>query len=344
MPRNPEDCPDASLIWALVAGELNPAELVQLDAHLATCDDCLEVVSAAAADASASCVDEPSSAGQDGGETLAGRFEIVRFIARGGMGEVYEGLNRLSGEPVAIKCLTAGIDGDDTEALLRFTREGEILGQLNHRNIVRMLEIVHEGSQHHIVMEYVPGGSLRDLLWREGRLPRARALRIALSLADALACAHQLRIIHRDIKPENVLLAADGTPRLADFGLARMGEQRVTRTGALLGTVAYLSPEALRGQNPDERADIWGLGVMLFEMLAGRHPFKGDRPSAMVTAILRHPPPDLESVCPHTPPVLVQLINRMLEKEVDRRSSSMRHIRADIEAILNGTGSAGADS
>jgi serine/threonine-protein kinase len=213
------------------------------------------------------------------------------LLGRGGMGNVYRGVNSQTGEAVAIKVLKPEIVASDADLVTRFVREGQALRQLNHPNIVKMLAASEQDGQHYLVMEYVSGGSLHDLIAGAGPLPVSRVLEIALDLADALTRAHRLNIIHRDLKPPNVLLAADGTPRLTDFGLApQLDGPRTTQTGMIMGTVDYLSPEGCEGQPLDERADIWSFGVILFEMLSGERPFKGDSLLTTLTAILRQPP------------------------------------------------------
>lgn len=179
--------------------------------------------------------------------SIAERFEMGELLAVGGHGEVYLGRDAVTDKPVVIKGLRPELTTQDEEYLVRFQREGEILRQLNHPNIVQMLGMFQREGQQHIVMEYVPGGSLRQLLDKTGPLPLAQALAIALELADALSRAHHLGIIHRDLKPANILLAEDGTPRLTDFGVARLerSETNLTGTGALLGSRGYMSPEAL---------------------------------------------------------------------------------------------------
>jgi len=199
---------------------------------------------------------------------------------------------------VAIKALRPGVMSSDSEALARFLREGEALRQLSHPNIVQMIAAVEQGGLHFLVMEYVPGGSLRELLEQVGRLSVERAVEIALEVADALTRAHHLGIFHRDLKPSNVLLAEDGTPRLTDFGHAHLSNRpRLTQSGIIVGTVLYLSPEACRGERLDARADIWAFGVMLYEMLSGEVPFPGETFSAVLMAILGQPVPDLRC-CP----------------------------------------------
>lgn len=259
-------------------------------------------------------------------------------IGRGGMGDVYCATDQQTGKTVAIKHLRADVMTLDATSVQRFAREGEALRRLNHPNIVAVLDTIEEAGEHYIVMEYVPGGSLRELLGEAGQLPLERVLQIGLELADALTRAHHLHIIHRDIKPANVLLAADGTPRLTDFGVAHMGDlDRITETGLLTGTYAYVSPEACQGVVIDGRADIWSFGVVLYEMLAGRRPFEEAQLAATITAILTRPTPDLAQFRPDVPESLAALVYRMLEKERSRRVSSVRLVGAQLEAIIAGS-------
>ena len=179
-----------------------------------------------------------------GKQLIADRFELQDLLGRGGMGEVYRARDTQTGEAVAVKALNPEILARDPSLLERFIREGEALRQLNHPNIVRMIAAVEEDGRHYLVMEYIRGGSLQDLLSANGHLPNERVIQIGLDLADALTRAHRLGIIHRDLKPANVLLAEDGTPRLTDFGVAYMADSpHLTQTGVLVGTVDYLSPE-----------------------------------------------------------------------------------------------------
>jgi predicted ATPase/predicted Ser/Thr protein kinase len=274
-------------------------------------------------------------------QRIAHRFEIRDperdLLGRGSMGEVYRATDTHAGEPVAVKALDPRVVARDPDILERFVREGEALCQLNHPNIVRMIAAVEEKGRHYLVMEYVAGGSLHDLLEAQGSLPIPRVLEIALDLADALTRAHRLGIIHRDLKPANVLLAEDGTPRLTDFGIARVSEgPRLTETGILVGTPDFLSPEACNGQALDERTDIWAFGVLLFEMLTGETPFLGDNLTAKLTAILTQPVPDLAQRCPDAPEALIDLVYRMLEKDREGRIPSVRLVGAELEAILKG--------
>jgi serine/threonine protein kinase len=226
------------------------------------------------------------------GQIIGEQFEVGDFIRQGGMGAVYRGRDKHSGQTVAIKLLKANALTADPANVERFEREGQALRTLNHPNIVKMLAMVEQNNQHYLIMEYVSGGSLADLLEVQRQLPIPRLLEIALDLADALTRTHRLNIIHRDLKPANVLIAEDGTPRLTDFGVARIGNSDVTGTDQVVGTYNYLSPEALNGLPLDARADIWAFGVLLFEMLAGCKPFAADNLGALINTILTKPVPD----------------------------------------------------
>lgn len=269
-------------------------------------------------------------------DIIGGRYKPSMLLGRGGMGDVYQATDTQTGLAVAIKVLKPEVITRDPDVVARFTREGEALRQLNHPNIVTILDTLQEGQTHYIVMELVGGGNLAELLMRQAQLPVKRVLEIALELSDALTRAHHLKIIHRDIKPANVLLAEDGTPRLTDFGIARIGESHLTEVGITLGTMAYLSPEACRGEPIDVRTDIWSFGVVLYEMLAGRRPFEGERPATMLHAILTKPLPPLEETRPNLPVALVDLVYRMLEKNIEARIPRMRMVGAELEAIIDG--------
>lgn len=265
------------------------------------------------------------------------RYEYDRsnIIGQGGMGTVYRGTDTQTHSAIAIKYLHPDFVRSNPSMVERFRREGEALRELNHPNIVKMLDAGQCGDEHYLIMEFVNGGSLRDLLDSHKKLIVQRALYIALDLADALTRAHRLEILHRDIKPANVLIADDGTPRLTDFGVARVHTSNMTAEGTLIGTLAYLSPESLTGGTLDERHDIWAFGVMLYEMLTGTRPFASDMVAPLITEITTQPIPDLESIRPDIPIALVDLIYRMLQKDPDQRIRSVRVVGAELEAIIH---------
>lgn len=271
-------------------------------------------------------------------QRIGDRYEFDRttdVIGKGGMGTVYKGIDVLTGETVAIKQLKPDIIEDNPDFVERFEREAEALRRLNHPNIVTVITTIVDDNAHYLVMEYVGGGSLWDEMNTTKPMPIARVLQIALDLSDALTRAHRQKIIHRDLKPANILIAEDGTPRLTDFGVAQLRDKtRVTRTGAVVGTLNYLSPEALNGDPIDERTDIWAFGVLLYELLAGVNPFSDESTTALITAILTKEPTDIISLRPDTPPRLARLIGQMLTKDPNKRIDSIRKVGSELEDVI----------
>lgn len=270
------------------------------------------------------------------------RFEVdfgdrSSIIGQGGMGTVYKGHDLQTGLPVAVKHLDPRIVMNAAEVVERFKREAEVLYRLNHPNIVKVLATVDEGNDHFIIMEYVGGGSLRDLMYSNPLLPIKQVIKIGIELADAFSLAHRQKVLHRDIKPGNVLLTEDGKARLTDFGVARVEDKtRMTQTGMVVGTIHYLSPEALNGEGIDERTDIWSFGVMLYEMIAGQHPFDDENTTVVITSIISRPVPPLEKYRPNVPPILTRLVYKMLEKDRHKRIGSMAQVGAELEKIRAG--------
>jgi serine/threonine-protein kinase len=260
---------------------------------------------------------------------LTNGYQIIKLIDdTGGMGNVYLGIELVSKLLVAIKCLKNArlSNKPDPRAVARFRREADFLKNLVHPYIVKLRELI-EGETDYLVMEYVNGGNLRSLL---RKLSIREAVEIAIAIADALAYAHDCGIIHRDLKPENVLITADGTVRLTDFGVAYSDRlDRLTSPGLVVGTAPYLPPEVWDGEvEPSPQIDIYALGTMLFEMVAGTHPFK------TVGAALLQIYPDLGALRPDAPPELVELIYQMIDANLDVRPKSAHDIGAKLAAIL----------
>jgi serine/threonine protein kinase len=265
------------------------------------------------------------------GQTLNNRFYILSLLGEGGMGKVYLATDQNAGQQVAVKVLAPQLSAKP-EMLERFHREAEALRQLDHPNIVRFVDAFSHEGQFVIVMEYVPGGSLHSEI-QKGPLPIERARQIALDLCDALIRAHRLKIIHRDLKPENVLLTQDGVPKLADFGVARLSEgTRVTQSGTQVGTPYYMAPEAWEGRDLDAQADIWSLGVMLFEMLAGQVPFGGDTGAVVMNKVLNTPPPDLNKLRSEVTVDLAAIVRQMITRDKNRRYKTVRQVSVDFES------------
>ncbi len=273
--------------------------------------------------------------------TINGRYVIedpeVDLLGEGKMGKVFLGKDTESDAPVAIKTLHANRFTNQPEILERFQREGELLRQLDHPNIVKLLGGLEMDGIHYLVMEFIEGGDLSDLLKKEGSIPIEQTLAITLELADALTRAHHLKVIHRDIKPANVLLAKDGTPRLTDFGIAHFESGlKITGDGEIIGTIPYLSPECCNGERLDVRSDVWSFGVLLYELLAGELPFGGSNPGTVLYGIMQSDLPDIQEIRPEIPDSLADLIYRILVKDPDGRIPSMRLVGAELEGIIKG--------
>ncbi len=281
-----------------------------------------------------------------------GPYEITAWLGSGGMGDVYRARDTRLGRDVAIKILPALFDADSGRRA-RFEREARVLAALNHPNVGSIYGFEERDGLHALVLELVDGGTLADRLHR-GPLPIREALGIAGQIAAALEAAHGRDIVHRDLKPRNIAIARDGTVKVLDFGLAKaaLGESPAmgtppagdTHEGTMLGTPQYMSPEQVRGQDVDERTDIWAFGCVLLEMLTGRPAFATATVSDTLEAILSSEP-DWHALPPATPPAIVRLVNDCLEKDRTRRLADMAKARIEIVEALREPSSRGvADS
>ncbi len=265
---------------------------------------------------------------------LVERYRLDHVLHPGLTSYVYRATDLQTNELVAIKQLIVSRELNEM-AWHRFQREADALKHLHHPYIVHMLDAFREGDFDYIVMEYVYGGSLFDRLNREGRLPVLQAIEIMIKLAGALAYAHSRGIIHRDIKPSNTMLTPDLSPRLADFGVARLNyHSRVTLPQTVIGTTPYLSPEGCQGETLDERGDIWSLGVMLYEMLAGTLPFVGRTDDLIARSILNDPVPDICIIRPDVPPEVAALIGQMLNKSLSHRIQTAQEVYERLRGLL----------
>ncbi|MGH9753464.1 MAG: protein kinase domain-containing protein [Blastocatellia bacterium] len=272
-----------------------------------------------------------------------GHYRLLSLLGRGGMGEVYLAIDTRLGREVALKLLPAEF-ASDAERVKRFEREARIASALNHPNILTIYEIGRDGEAIFIATEFVEGPTLRQLL-ANGAITLTEAVDIGAQTASALEAAHGAGIVHRDIKPENVMLRPDGYVKVLDFGLAKPIEAAFatssyssimtrdsyeTTPGALIGTFRYMSPEQARGQSVDHRSDIWSLGAVFYEMLAGVSPFEGETPSDIIAAILtREPPPLAEPAEPE----LQNIVARALAKDRERRHQSAQEMLRDLQEI-----------
>jgi ligand-binding sensor domain-containing protein len=267
-----------------------------------------------------------------------GPYELLSKLGQGGMGTVYRARHLTGGDVVAVKVLHAGAL-EDPESRHRFFREAEIGIRLRHSNIVAIYEKGEHGDQAYLAMEFLQGTTLRSYIQDKGPMKALNAAKILRAVADALRSIHELGVIHRDIKSENIFLAAsEGTkktvPKLMDFGLARSEASRVTRTGVIVGTVAYMSPEQATGGTLGPATDLYSLGVVLFEMLTAQMPFTGLSDVAVLSQVVNRPPPDIRQLRPDVPEALAALLERLLAKEPAARPGSAAEMVALLEEII----------
>ncbi|MDT7687446.1 MAG: eukaryotic-like serine/threonine-protein kinase [Acidobacteriota bacterium] len=271
-------------------------------------------------------------------------YQVLALLGSGGMGDVYLARDTRLGRKVALKLLPDYLT-DDESRIRRFKQEARAASALNHPNVLTIYEIEQAGGRYFIATEFVEGETLRQRL-KGGRLGPCDALDVAAQIAGALSKAHQAGIVHRDIKPENVMLDAEGRVKVLDFGLAKYtrplgggaadetyAESVHTEPGMLMGTTAYMSPEQARGLAVDARTDIWSLGVVLYEMLAGRVPFIGPTPSDVLGAILEREPEPLAEEGSGVPDALQRIVRKALRKDLERRYQTSKDFALDLESL-----------
>ena len=275
------------------------------------------------------------------GQTIS-HYKILEKLGSGGMGTVYRAQDLKLDRYVALKFLPPHLSQDE-ESKKRFIHEAKAASALNHPNIATIYEIDEAEGQMFIAMEYVEGPSLQDVIvGANGRspLPIDLAIDYAIQIAEGLSKAHAKGIIHRDIKPANILVTEDGVVKIVDFGLAKLaGATKLTKEGTSMGTVAYMSPEQTQGAEVDHRTDIWALGVVLYEMLTGEPPFKGDYEQAVIYSILNEEP-DFSGI----PEALIPVVQKALAKQAEERYQNVGEMLADLKAVTGSQPLSGLDA
>jgi tRNA A-37 threonylcarbamoyl transferase component Bud32 len=268
------------------------------------------------------------------GETIAGRYEVEELVGHGGMSSVYKAHDALLERNVALKILHEQYNADE-EFVERFKREARSVAQLQHPNIVTVIDRGEEDGRQYIVFEYIDGENLKELVVKRGRLDVREALEIAVEVARALAFAHGHGLVHRDVKPQNVLLNGDGRAKVTDFGIARSVDvEGMTSTGMVLGTSNYIAPEQASGEPVDAHTDVYALGVVIYELLAGEVPFPGESFVAVAMKHVHEPPPNVLEKRPEVPLRVAAAIDRALEKNPEERFPTMDAFAAELEACL----------
>lgn len=269
------------------------------------------------------------------GKMLGNRYELLEKIGEGGMAEVYKAKCHSLNRFVAVKILKAEYSSDK-DFVEKFKREATAAASLSDNNIVTIYDVGTEDGINYIVMEYVKGKTLKDIIREKRRLSNEETVEVAIQIAKALSCAHKNNIIHRDIKPHNIMVTEDGMVKVTDFGIAKASNSvTITNTSKVLGSAHYFSPEQAKGSYVDFRTDIYSLGIVIYEMITGRVPFNADSP---VSVALKHiqetpvPPKDINSSIPNS---LNNLILKAIEKEPIKRYQSIKEMLSDLEKIKN---------
>jgi predicted Ser/Thr protein kinase len=272
------------------------------------------------------------------GELIGGRYELEELVGKGGMSSVYRARDRLLERTVALKLLHEHYSRDE-DYVERFRREARAAAKLSHPNVVTVIDRGQADGRQFIVFEYVDGENLKQLVEREGRLPVRTALELGIEIGRALAYAHESGLVHRDVKPQNVLLR-NGEVKVTDFGIARSLDVKsgLTETGTVLGTSDYIAPEQASGRHVGTHSDVYSLGIVIWELLAGSPPYPGESFLAVAMRHVNDPVPSISSVRPEVPPRLETALRRAMAKEPADRFGSMHEFVAELQACLEGLG------
>ncbi|HSF03326.1 MAG TPA: serine/threonine-protein kinase, partial [Solirubrobacterales bacterium] len=265
-----------------------------------------------------------------------GRYRILEPIGRGGMGSVYRAHDPTLDRLVAIKVMAQDAEAG-AEAKTRFLREAQSAARLNHPNIITVYELGEDQGRVFIVMELLEGDPLSRVIARVPTLPLRRKIGLMMQICEGLAFAHQRGVVHRDMKPANVFVLQNGHVKILDFGIARVGSSELTRTGLLMGTPNYMSPEQARGRRTDSRSDIFSVGVLFYELLSGRKPFVGEDYFETLDKVRYEEPVPLVQLTTGLSPVLIATVQRAMAKDPAARYQSLEDMKADLVTVAEVT-------
>ncbi|HET6174866.1 MAG TPA: Stk1 family PASTA domain-containing Ser/Thr kinase [Gaiellales bacterium] len=269
------------------------------------------------------------------GQPFDGRYRVLGRLGVGGMATVYLAEDSSLGRKVALKVMAERY-AEDGEFVERFRREAQAAARLNHPNIIAVYDRGEADGRPYIAMEYLQGRTLKQVIQAEGPLPPERAIAIAMQVLAGLRYAHEHGVVHRDVKPHNVLVGDDGRIKVTDFGIAHAGDPQMTEVGSIVGTAQYLSPEQARGRRVGPQTDIYSLGVVLYEMLAGRVPFEGDSSVAIAMQHVSDHPPPLRALAPDVPESLALVVAHAMLKDAAQRYGSADEFAADLDRVRRG--------
>jgi serine/threonine protein kinase len=267
---------------------------------------------------------------------MAGRYRIEALVGVGGMGMVYRAHDERLDLAVALKVLRPEVAAGD-QGERRFVRELVLARQVSHPNVVRIHDLGEDGSLRFLTMDYVQGRSLQEILREDGPLPAERAVEVAREIAEGLGAAHREGVIHRDLKPANILVGEDGRSYVSDFGIARsLTGSGLTRDGSILGTLSYLAPEQAQGEDVDARSDLYALGILLYEMLTGELPFRGETANELLAERLTRDPRTVGDAGVPVPAALESIVARCLAPDPDDRYPDAAAVVADLDEVARG--------
>ncbi len=270
------------------------------------------------------------------GSTFAGRYQVVEEMGRGGMGRVYKVIDTKLKEELALKLIHPEIAADE-RIINRFGNELKMSRKISHKNVCRMYHLEENEGIHYLTMEFIKGQSLKDMIGMMGQLSPGQALSVVKQVCEGLAAAHKLGVVHRDLKPSNIMIDREGNIRIMDFGIARsLKAKGITRTGTMIGTPEYMSPEQVEGLETDQRSDLYSLGVILYEMVTGRIPFDGETPFSIALKHKTEKPQDPRDINPQIPENINRMIMRCLEKDREKRYQTAEELLAELSKIEEG--------
>ena len=269
------------------------------------------------------------------GDKINDRYEIIKLIGEGGMANVYLAYDTILERNVAVKVLRGDL-ADDEKFVRRFQREALSASSLSHPNIVEMYDVGEDNGNFYIVMEYIDGQTLKQLIKKRGHLTVPEAIDIMLQLTDGLAHAHDSYIIHRDIKPQNIMILEDGMVKITDFGIAMaINASDLTQTNSVMGSVHYLPPEQAAGKGSTIKSDIYSLGILFYEMLAGTMPFRGETAVEIALKHIKDPMPSIRKINPKVPQSVENIIFKSTAKNPKNRYNNVRELHDDLKTALD---------